>query len=38
MSAAAFLLSIDPTSTAGSTIFDGYTSVLDAAAYGIIHA
>jgi hypothetical protein len=38
MSAAAFLLSTDPTSTSGSTIFDGYTSVLDAAAYGIIYA
>jgi hypothetical protein len=37
MSAATFLLSIDPTSTTGLTVFDGYTSVLDAAAYSITH-
>jgi hypothetical protein len=38
ISAAAFLLSTDPTSRSGSTIFEGYTSVLDAAAQRIIHA
>jgi hypothetical protein len=38
ISAAAFLLSTDPTSPSGSTIFDGYTLVLDAAAHSIIHA
>jgi hypothetical protein len=38
ISPAAFLLSPDPTSSLGSTIFEGYTSVLDAAAQRIIHS
>jgi hypothetical protein len=38
IAAAAFLLSTDPTSRSGSTIFEGYTSVLDTAAQRIIHA
>jgi hypothetical protein len=37
MSAAAFLLSNDPASTAGLTVFDGYASVLEAAAYNLTH-
>ncbi len=38
MSAASLLLSTDPTSSTGSTIFDAYVSMLDAAAHSIIHA
>jgi hypothetical protein len=38
ISAAALLLSTDPTSRSGATIFEAYTSVLDEAAQRIIHA
>ena len=38
ISAASFLLSVDPTSTAGDTILEVYVALLDAAAYRIVNA
>lgn len=38
ISAAKFLLSGDPNSAAGTTIYDAYTLMLDAAAHSIAHA
>lgn len=38
ISAATLLLSPDPTSTSGSTIFESYALMLDAAAHRLVHA